>query len=123
LEIGCAEGGVLKPFADSVMGKMPYCHLLFRPLCRGLLALFGEGRARIEALLDMADTRLTIHGFEKLMKECRYTPLKKQFYLINPMYAFKFGMPAFKQLPGMDAFPWIRDFITTTCYYLLKPIE
>ena len=105
----------------SILGKLPYYHLLPRFIYKNLLKLFGENEALIQALMEVRDTRLTIGTFEKLMKECGFRCLKKQYYLINPIYEVKFGLPTMKQLPGLRSIPWIRDFVTTTCYYLVQP--
>ena len=107
--------------SDSRLGKLPYYHLLPRSLYRRLLYLFERNEKRIEGLMEIVDTKLTIHGFERLIKACRYRTLKKRFYLINPIYEVKFGLKAVEQLPFLRSIPWIRDFITTTCYYLLRP--
>ena len=131
-----AEGGVvfvafppwLMPYgghqqmADTPLGKLPYCHLLPRPIYRRLLKLFGEDQVRIQGLMEVVDTRLTIHGFEQLLKKCGYRPIKKRLYLINPIYESKFGCKPIKQFSFIRALPWVRDVVTTTCYYLVKPL-
>jgi SAM-dependent methyltransferase len=107
--------------SDSRLGKLPYYHLLPRSLYCRLLYLFEKNEKRIQGLMEIVDTKLTIHGFEKLIKKCRYKKVKRRFYLINPIYEVKFGLRTVEQLPFIRSIPWIRDFMTTTCYYLLRP--
>jgi hypothetical protein len=45
---------------------------------------------------------------------------KKQFYLISPIYTYKFGMKPVKQLPVVSSIPFLRDFVTTAAYYLVE---
>jgi SAM-dependent methyltransferase len=106
---------------ESWLGKLPCYHLLPRRVYRGLLSLFGESEIKIRNLMSIFDTRVTIQGFEKRAGSCGYRILKKRFYLINPIYELKFGLPAVKQLPIIRSIPWFRDFISTTCYYILQP--
>jgi len=72
-------------------------------------------------MFEGEDTRLSIHRFERLLDQTGYRTLRRQFYLINPIYAYKFGLKPFKQIPAIAALPWVRDFVTTTCYYLVQP--
>lgn len=109
--------------AESCLGKLPYYHLLPRRLYRGLLSLFGESEIKIRNLMAIADTRVTIHGFEKRVGLYGYRILKRRLYLINPIYESKFGLRAVEQLPLIRSIPWFRDFITTTCYYMIQPLQ
>ena len=70
--------------------------------------------------LSIVDTKVTIQGFEKLVKNCGFRIVKKQFYLINPIYEVKFGLKTIRQLPILRSIPWLRDFFTTTCYYIIQ---
>ena len=107
--------------ARSRLAKLPYYHLLPKTIYKHLLKLMGEDETKINNLLSIADTRVTIQGFEKLIRRCGCQTIKKQLYLINPIYKVKFGLKAVKQLPVIRSVPWLRDFFTTTCYYLIQP--
>lgn len=107
--------------ADTKLGKLPYYHILPRPVYRGLLKAFGEPDERVRVLMEIVDTRLSINRFERLAKEAGYRVVARQFYLVNPIYRYKFGLKPRRQIPVVSAVPWIRDFVTTTCYYLLTP--
>jgi len=49
-----------------------------------------------------------------------YQFVAKDFYLINPNYEVKFGLTPRPQLPIIRGIPYLRDFITTCCYCLIK---
>lgn len=105
--------------AESRLGKMPWYHLLPREVYRNLLKTFGESDLRVEELMEVVDTRLSINQFERMVRETGYRVLNSQHYLVNPIYKYKFGLTPRKQARAITKLPWVRDFMTTTCYYLL----
>lgn len=55
-----------------------------------------------------------------LAKRTRYRVLARTLWFVNPHYRVKFGLEP-RELPGLLAsVPVVRDFLTTTCYYLLR---
>jgi len=129
-----ADGGVLfvgfppwrmpygghQQMTESRLGKLPWYHLLPRGAYANLLKTFGESDERIEGLMAVMDTRLSINQFERMISETGYRVVAVQHYLVNPIYRYKFGLEPRKQLRFVTAIPWFRDFVTTTCYYLLS---
>lgn len=107
--------------AYSTPGKLPYYHLLPRPLYRRLLKAFGEPERRVEELMEIVDTRLTILQLERLLRQTRYETLRRELYLIRPIYRHKFGLTPRRQLPGLRSLPVLRDFVTTAAFYLVRP--
>lgn len=107
--------------AGTKLGKLPFYHILPRPLYRGLLRAFGETEEQIGVLMEIVDTRLSIGRFERLLEKCGYQKRRRDFYLINPIYEYKFGLTPRRQLPVLRSLPWLRDFVTTTTYYLVQP--
>jgi SAM-dependent methyltransferase len=108
--------------SKSLLGKMPYFHLLPHQLSAGYLQLVGESRARIKGFLEVVDTRLTIRQFEQICRKTGYEILEKEFYLINPIYKYKFGLKPRRQLPVLRNIPVLRDFISTSVYYVIRPM-
>lgn len=106
--------------ANTKFGKLPYYHLLPRSFYKWLLKLFGESEQKVQGLIDHINTRMSIKNFEKLLVSCDYIQIKKELYLINPIYEFKFGLKPIKQLPVIRSINWFRDFVSTTCYYLVR---
>jgi hypothetical protein len=89
-------------------------------LYRGILKLSGEYEPVINELLDTKDTGISIERFERIVRQSGYRVSKKQFYLINPIYQYKFGLKPRKQLALIAAIPYFRDFLTTCVYYLVE---
>ncbi len=102
----------------SILSKMPYLHLLPSGLYRAALKAFGEPQQRIADLLEIKETGISTARFEKLLSKHNFTIAKRQFYLISPIYTYKFGMKPVKQLPVLSDLPFARDFVTTAAYYL-----
>ncbi len=103
----------------SKLGKMPFYHMLPRPIYLGLLKMFGE-KETLPDLMSIVDTQISINRFEKLVKECNFKIDKRQFYLINPIYKYKFNLKPREQFKLIAAIPWFRDFVTTTNYYIIS---
>jgi hypothetical protein len=66
------------------------------------------------------ETQISINRFERISKKAGFAIARREFYLINPSYKYKFGANPRKQFGIISAIPWFRDFLTTTCYYVLK---
>lgn len=96
---------------------LPYYHILPRPIYLGILKLAGQHENIIKELMEIRDTRITIERFERIVKKCGLKVLKKQHYLINPIYKYKFGLQPRKQWAIFSAIPYFRDFVTTCVYY------
>ena len=105
------------------LGKLPWLHLLPRGLYAGVLRRLGEPEHRVQELLELRDTRLSIHRFERLLREAGYETRRRRLFLLNPIYAYKFGWPPVPQLPVVRSLPFVRDFVTTCCYYVVAPRE
>ncbi len=106
---------------NSKITKLPYIHLLPRPLYKWLLR--NQRPEQIQELLELIDTGLTIEHFEKLLKNTGYTILQKKHFLTNPIYKYKFGLKPRKQLGIISAIPYLRNFVTTCAYYEVGLIE
>jgi hypothetical protein len=55
-----------------------------------------------------------------LYKQTGFEMACELHYFINPIYEHKFGLKTREQFGFIKALPWVRDFFTTSCYYLLK---
>ena len=102
----------------SILSKVPYVHLLPKPLYLGLLRFFGEN---VQAFDEIRDTRLTINRFLRILRANRYNILAEDHYLVNPIYAYKFGTPPIRQFSLLNKIPFVRDFFTTCVNYLISP--
>jgi SAM-dependent methyltransferase len=113
-------GGHQQSLDSKVLDKLPYFHILPNPIYKGLMKLFGEVEGRIADTLEVKETQISINRFERISKAAGFKIDEREFYLISPSYKYKFGATPRKQFGFISALPWIRDFVTTTCYYVLS---
>lgn len=109
-------GGHQQMCKSKLLSKLPYYHLLPKKLYKWILMKFNEPA---KDLLEIKDTGISIERFEKIVKQTNYRVINKTHYLINPIYKYKFGWKARKQLPILKSIPYIRDYFTTCVYYLI----
>lgn len=114
-------GGHQQICQSWLLSHTPYFHLLPQAAYRRLLALFAEKPARIESLLATRSTALSSADFERLAVEAGYHILSERFYLLNPMYGYRFGVPPREQAAWIAEQRSLRDFVSTCAYYTLQP--
>ena len=113
-------GGHQQSLESTFLHKLPYFHILPTPVYKGIMKLFGEVEGRITDTLEVKETRISINRFEHIIKNAGFKITLREFYLISPSYKYKFGVTPKKQFGLVSSIPWFRDFITTTCYYVLR---
>ena len=104
--------------AHSFLSRLPYIHLLPRPLYKGLLKLNNEP---VDELMEIRQTRISIEKFESICYDTGYQILHQLHFLINPIYQWKFGWKVRKQFTWLSKIPWLRNYFTTCVYYLIQP--
>lgn len=113
-------GGHQQMCSSRVLSMMPWIHLLPAGLYRRLLKLSGESDAKTEALLEIRETGINLGKFEKTLKKEGLPILKKSLWFINPNFEVKFGLRP-RHLPSfLAAIPGLRNFLTTTGYYIIS---
>ncbi len=115
-------GGHQQICKSKVLSKMPYFHILPKPLYKGILKLFKEPDNRVEALLEIKQTGISIERIRKIIKKEGYHILDETIHLINPNYETKFGLKPRKQIGLIKAIPFVRNVFSTCCYYVLKAV-
>lgn len=113
-------GGHQQLLTNKLFSKLPYFHIIPRRMYKGLLKLIGENERKIEGMLEIYDTRITIDRLNRILKKNDYTILKKTDYLFNPNYETKFGIKPRKQLGIISAIPFFRNFLITASYYIVR---
>jgi len=113
-------GGHQQVAKNKVLSKLPYYHLLPMPLYKMVLKGMGETKEKVENLVEIKETGISIERFEKIVKRADFSIIAKQHYLFNPIYKFKFGVTPRKQFGIISAIPFFRNFFTTGVYYLTK---
>lgn len=102
--------------------KLPYYHLLPLPVYRWLLKTAGESEHNVTALLEVKETGISIERFERICRQSGYSIVNRQWFLINPIYQFKFGLKPRKQFGLLGAIPFFRNFVTTCAYYTIQKL-
>lgn len=113
-------GGHQQVCKNKVVSHLPFIHLLPRPIYKEILKAGGETEGCIKELLEIKTTRTPIELFEKLVKRHKISIVNKEFYFINPHYEAKFGLKPRKVMPIFRSIPYLRNFYTTSCFYILK---
>lgn len=111
-------GGHQQLCRNKYLGRWPWLHLLPRSLYKRVLAYCKEP---VEDLMSIHDTRVSIEGFEKLMKCNHYAIIGKKHFLVAPIYQYKFGWKEREQLHIVRRLPYVRNLFTTAVYYLVTP--
>lgn len=113
-------GGHQQVCVSRLLSKLPYFHLLPVSIYRKVLELFGEEASKVDELLEIKETGITIERFEGILLKEAYLTEKRELYLINPNYETKFGLKARIQFSVLSGIPWFRNFYTTCGYYLVR---
>lgn len=101
----------------SKISRLPYIHLLPRPVYKMILRSKNENVAE---MMEIRDTRISIERFERICKNEDYSILHKRHYLLNPIYEWKFGWKARRQSVLVKGIPFVRNFFTTCVYYIIQ---
>lgn len=113
-------GGHQQICKSKVISHLPFIHLLPNIVYKALLKLGGESERCISELLFIKKTRTTIEAFEQLLRKKQMTIINRTLFFINPHYETKFGLKPRKLSTFIEAIPYLRDYCTTSCFYLLK---
>lgn len=111
-------GGHQQMCDHKFLSFLPYFHLLPKKVYAKILKIFRE--KKIEEFLEIKETGISIERFEKILKRLNYKVEKKLFYFINPNYEIKFNFKPVELSNFISRIPYLRDFFTTTSYYLIK---
>ena len=113
-------GGHQQVCRSKILSRLPYFHLLSTFLYKWILKVSGESEGTIRGLLEVKETGLSIERFERILAKERYKIEKVHHYLINPNYEIKFKLKPRRQSRFIAAIPFIRDFLTTSSYYMIS---
>lgn len=113
-------GGHQQMCKSKVLSKVPYFHILPKFMYKTILKMFGETDGKIESLLEIKDTRITIERFQRILKKEQYHIDKRTFYFINPNYEIKFKLKPKEVWNWVSKIPFIRGFFITTNYYVIS---
>lgn len=113
-------GGHQQICSSKLLMYLPYFHLFPMIIYKTILKLFGESKTKIDDLVEIKQTGISTCRFEKICKNTNYSIENKQFYLVNPIYTYKFGWKPRLQPRFISNIPIINDVLCTTVFYTLK---
>ena len=98
---------------------LPWIHLLPMLVYRGMLRLFKEPEQHIEELMDIRRSQMTVETFESLFRMAGYVVLDRTLWFVNPHYKAKFGLRPMRLRLGLDRIPYLRNWLSTSCWYVI----
>ncbi len=110
-------GGHQQVAKNKWLSRLPFYHILPKSLYRGLLKMGGETDAKIQTLLEIKETGISIRRFHRIVRQNGYEIVRRTDWFINPNYEVKFNLNP-RKLIVLNKVPYIRDFFTT-CYYCI----
>lgn len=113
-------GGHQQIAANKWLSKLPYYHLLPKKIYKKILENGGETERVVQELLEIKDTGISIQQLEKYLRVNKYHILKRDLFLFNPIYKYKFGLTPRRQLPVLRSLPILRDWFTTAAWYIVS---
>jgi SAM-dependent methyltransferase len=113
-------GGHQQVCRNKILSKLPWFHLLPKSIYRFILQMGEKNEKKVEGLLDIKATGISIDRFERILKKENYIINKRTFFFINPNYQTKFGIKPREQAKLVASIPWVRNFFTTAAYYVIS---
>lgn len=107
----------------SKVSKLPFIHLLPKSLYQKLLMVNKESQTTIDELLEIKETQISTRQFETYSRNTNYTILKKQLFLVNPIYKYKFGLKPRKQFSLIAGIPLLNNIFSTAVFYIITAKE
>lgn len=113
-------GGHQQMCDNKLASILPWYHVLPKATYKQILNLFGEKKEKIDALMEIKETGISIERFQRIIKRTGFQVLTKKLYLVNPIYKYKFNVKSREQFGFINHSPYMRNFFTTTAFYLVK---
>ncbi len=114
-------GGHQQACKSKLLSRAAYIHLLPASIYHRILKELGESDVRINALMRNKRTGITIERFEAIARDTGYETVARRLYLLNPIYSYRFDLPTKEQLGLVSKLPYLREFVSTCAYYLVRP--
>lgn len=112
-------GGHQQIVRNKFISKLPWIHLLPKFLYKSLLKAAGEAESTIKELMELDDTGISIERFTSIASQY-YSIIDTTFWLINPIYEYKFKLKTRKVPKSLSGLPFFRNFYTTAVYFTLR---
>lgn len=113
-------GGHQQICRHKIPASIPYVHLLPKNLYSKYLEFFGETEECINELLSIKRSKMSIEHFESIIRLNGFDVIDRTLWFINPHYETKFGLKPVKLPPLISHAIGLRNFFSTSCFYLLR---
>jgi SAM-dependent methyltransferase len=113
-------GGHQQICHGKLLSHLPFFHLLPTSMYKCMLKLGREDDNTINELLSIKRTKCSIEHFRSVVKKAGFQLVNERFYFINPHYEVKFGLTPRRLSRFIASIPYVRNFFSTSCFYLLK---
>ena len=70
--------------------------------------------------MAIKSTRCTVEAFERCAARAGLVVADRCLWLVNPHYETKFGLRPRRLCAPLAALPWVRNFFSTSCWYVLR---
>lgn len=110
-------GGHQQIAQSKIFSKLPYTHLLPMSIFKLVMRIFNEPPAQF---IEIKETGISTSRFERIAQDEKYEFVNSRQFLFNPIYEYKFGLKPRVQFSLISSIPYLRDFVTTCAFYLLR---
>jgi len=112
-------GGHQQVLVNKALSRLPFYHILPKPVFRWILKLGKTDEESVEGMLNIKQTGISIAKFRKIVKQNGYEFVKTTDWFINPNYEIKFNLKP-RKLFFFNKIPYFRDFFTTSYYAIIR---
>lgn len=112
-------GGHQQICSSGFLSRFPFLHLLPSGLYKACLKLFGEREVCVDELMSIKRSKMTVEGFEALCQKTGFVIVERTLWFINPHYKVKFKLSPKRLWPLLSRIPYLRNFFTTSCFYII----
>lgn len=113
-------GGHQQIARSRILSHLPYVHLLPDRLYKSVLKIFGESDSTVKELTDIRQTRCTIEQFECHVRFSGMHIADRLLWAVNPHYETKFGLRPLPLCRTLADMPYVRNYFSTSCFYILS---
>ncbi len=113
-------GGHQQIASSKFLSKLPYYHVLPTFIYKSILKLFGESDRTFAELIEIKETGISIEKFHQIVRSNQYRIRDEIYYLINPIYLYKFNLRPRVLWPIFSKLKWLRNIYTTCLYVLIQ---
>lgn len=98
-------------------GRLPYLHLLPRPL---FFRLIADGKEiDVHEVQRLHAIRLTANAFMQAARTTGYTLSHEEYYMLRPVFKMKFGLPTIPITP-LKSLPFVKQLLSLEAAYILQ---